>query len=346
MFVCLCGRKQSGKSTLAEILIDKGFEHISFANPLKQYLSELFGIELSAFYDPIIKEQPFAHPVVWDEERCKKLSAIVGEPIEFDSICELRSIRHMMQYIGTDVLRKHDQDFHIKRFIQMIDETKNYVCDDVRFVGEYEAVKRIGAICVFVFRPGWFEYSNHQSEIDINWSMFDYVLINDTSKEQMVNKFSAFIDCLLYDEKQVMLYRNLLMCIMESVDFNTLRAAEIIGCSQDKIIWLCERFLINIPQEPYKYNHRSFLDPSKEASYLAGVLSENGCIKKSSRSSTTYVIELVMDDFEIVDRFRRFVGAIDKPIYKRQRANGKMSYTFTCNSPFILENLKLWNIKP
>jgi hypothetical protein len=81
------------------------------------------------------------------------------------------------------------------------------------------------------------------------------------------------------------------------------------------------------------------------SAYLAGLLSADGCIKKSGVSTTCYVVDLLLTDKSLIDRFKSFVHT-KKPIYVRHRDNKKTVYGLTVFSPFILENLKFWNIKP
>ena len=74
------GKKNSGKSTIASILVEKfGFKEFSFADPLKQILETLFFLDPQYLQDPHLKEQ---------------------------IIEELRvSPRQLMQQIGSDLFR-------------------------------------------------------------------------------------------------------------------------------------------------------------------------------------------------------------------------------------------------
>ena len=57
--VALSGWKGSGKDTLANYLVDRyGFKRLAFADPLKDMVSEEYGIPRSHLDDPAFKEKP------------------------------------------------------------------------------------------------------------------------------------------------------------------------------------------------------------------------------------------------------------------------------------------------
>ena len=61
-----------------------------------------------------------------------------------EGILNKKSPRWIMQYFGTEVLRLIDKDFHVKKLLQRIDETKYFVdayyIDDLRFMNELKGI--------------------------------------------------------------------------------------------------------------------------------------------------------------------------------------------------------------
>lgn len=348
MIISFSGRKGSGKTSASELLVNTyGFIKVSFADPLKQILSELYNINLVDFYDPIKKENKFDTPVVWDKKKCSSLSKIINEDIEYNNdVRKLMSIRECLQYIGTDVLKKHKANFHIIKTLELIsDDTKNYCFDDCRFIDELRFLQENGAICVFIIRPNNFDISNHSSEVDLNWTMFDYILRNNCNKKMFVNRIKFFIEDLLLKNKKRTIDRVVLLNLIKTYN-STINVAKVLVCSRDKINWWCIRYMIDSGVCDYKYNERSFLYPDEFSSYFAGLLSADGCIKKSGRSPYNYVVELHSNDKILIEKFISFLGTNKQMYVKHRQGNLKPGYYITINSPYIIENIKFWNLKP
>lgn len=353
MIISFGGRLGSGKSELSTELIKIGFEKISFADYLKKLLSETFNLNFNDFYSQE-KNKIFNIPIIWDERTAKKIFDFANIDYKYDiEVKQLWSIREMMQYIGTDVLRKHDQDFHIKKTMQNIDLKKNYVCDDVRYKNELNALKEINSFNYYLIRPNNFNISNHISETSLTWVDFDYHLFNDRDVASLKKDFINHLKYIDYtpkqcafDKNQIILTRASLINYLEQYNYNTNKVAEHINCSRDKIALWSKRWLIHLPRYKYKSNNLSFCDINKYSSYYAGLLSADGCIKQSGKCQYSYCIELVSNDIELIQGFRSFIES-DKPIYSKiHKMNGKIGYYFNVNNQYIIENIKSWNLKP
>jgi ABC-type dipeptide/oligopeptide/nickel transport system ATPase component len=98
-FIGIQGKAGSGKDTFAKMLMDNidegiGVSHrIAFADPLKRTVSELYGVELDAFYNRELKEI--------------KMDVSVSE--------DRLSPRDILQQFGTQVMRNFDENFWVKR---------------------------------------------------------------------------------------------------------------------------------------------------------------------------------------------------------------------------------------
>lgn len=195
MIIGLSGRKGSGKSIVSFELIKKGFKKVSFADPLKQMAASLYGVKIDDMYDQAKKEEILKTPLKWNQETFLKMCKIFGCDWKYSEsqTREFNSLREMLQFIGTDVIRSYDVDFHMNKMIGSLDSNKNYVCDDFRFQNEKNALEKHGAICVFILRPGITEISNHQSEIDLKWNNFKYHIVNDQSVEHLISSFDSIM---------------------------------------------------------------------------------------------------------------------------------------------------------
>lgn len=196
MIISFSGRQKSGKTTLANIFQQAGFKKISFADKLRELVCKLYGFTLEETSDPITKDAILDQPLVWNEY----VADLLAELIESDKNLHYEdknfiSIREALQYIGTEVLRRYDPDFHTKEFQKAIDPTLNYVCDDNRFLNEFKCIDSIEQSHQFyIIRPYYFKYSNHASENDLNRSHFNYVLNNNGTLEQFLDQGHDIFD--------------------------------------------------------------------------------------------------------------------------------------------------------
>jgi hypothetical protein len=154
--VALFGQMASGKSSIAQVLIDQGYTRMSFAGPLKN-ISELA-------YGPIDKSQTYS------------VTSIGGDE-------ELISGREVLQRVGQSI-KAHDRDFWLRCFFRTADsfERTPLVVDDGRFGFECESLRDRGWLIVGIAVPvsvrreryralyGRYptaEEESHQSEIEI-----------------------------------------------------------------------------------------------------------------------------------------------------------------------------------
>lgn len=195
MIIAFSGRIGSGKSELAKICQNKGFEKLYFALPLKQLVANLIhvGIEDINPLKNVEKKYKFTK---------KDYIYLANETnIPFETIrdemknVKLNTVRQLLQFIGTDLIRKYNPDWHVNKIKTMIDKDKNYVFDDVRFPNELKLIKELGGDCWFIIRPIINNVSNHISEISLTWKDFDdKVIINDGNLEKFIYKWTVFFE--------------------------------------------------------------------------------------------------------------------------------------------------------
>lgn len=195
MIIAFSGRIGSGKSELAKICQNKGFEKLYFALPLKQLVANLIhvGIEDINLLKNVEKKYKFTKK---DYIYLSNETNIPFETIrdEMKNV-KLNTVRQLLQFIGTDIIRKYNPDWHVNKIKTMIDKDKNYVFDDVRFPNELKLIKELGGDCWFIIRPIINNVSNHISEISLTWKDFDdKVIINDGNLEKFIYKWTVFFE--------------------------------------------------------------------------------------------------------------------------------------------------------
>jgi len=153
--VGIIGKKGSGKSECSKVLVNKhGFRKISFADKLKEVVSELWDIPIKELYDPSKKE-------TFDPRWGK-------------------TYREIMQLFGTEVCRNIAWNtwlYHVEKEFKRGD---NWIVDDVRFKNEAQLIKMYRGILIKVVRPILIsENDQHQSEVEQDQIKPDVIIMNN-----------------------------------------------------------------------------------------------------------------------------------------------------------------------
>lgn len=187
MILGFCGRKRSGKTTLAKFMQE---EYNAIIITIADYLKNLCCDLINCTYEELNekKDNGYTFDVVPNEKWYKIIDEKTNIGIEnikkeLDGK-HITNIRQLLQVIGTDVIRKYDEDWHVKQMIKEIEsysETKLIVVDDVRFPNEREAILSHSGDVFFIVRTNVSDISNHVSETALKWQNFDirHVIIND-----------------------------------------------------------------------------------------------------------------------------------------------------------------------
>jgi len=192
MLVALAGRQGSGKTTLANDLRRGGFKRLSFAGRLKSLVAAVYGWDEESLYTEDGKQGKLDKPVKWGLFEAEHLGALVKatRPLRSEKR-EFATRREALQYVGTDVLRAYDDQFHLNSVREQVAAEPNadFVLDDCRFLNELQVMRELDAIPVFVMRPDRYQYSNHKSESELRRRHFRYVVLNDRSQADFVRGF-------------------------------------------------------------------------------------------------------------------------------------------------------------
>ena len=141
----------------------------SFANKLKQCLSDILDVSISKFEDNEFKKSE----------------------VEWLGI----TVRELLQKFGTAIRNEVSDDFWVKACLNNLEKDDDYLITDVRFKSEAKGIKDLEGIIVRVNREGA-GAGNHISEIDLDDYSFDYVINNDGSMEDLLLKVNEF--CIAY----------------------------------------------------------------------------------------------------------------------------------------------------
>lgn len=172
ILIGICGSKQHGKDTVAELLFHELIEHKlwpvrrAMADPLKEevahHLSPIMGIE--------------------EVELLRRMNT-TGEKERF---------RLIMQWWGSEFRRTDDPYYWVKKMVEWLKEyttpgdDRVIMIPDTRFTNELHLVQAQGGYLIKVVRPGFESTDNHSSEQE--WQSFkdwNYVIINDGTLAQL-----------------------------------------------------------------------------------------------------------------------------------------------------------------
>ena len=204
----ICGFIGSGKDTVADYLVNfHGFKRESFANSLKDAVSQVFG------WDRELLEGRTKESREWRETRDEWWSKRLKRDI---------TPRYVLQYWGTEVVRRgfHD-DMWVASLENRLRQTQDdIVITDCRFPNEIKAIKAAGGEVIRIKRgpePAWYDHAVnynkgmkrvgwalgkealeqagvHASEYSWVGSKFDALLVNDDTLDDLYDQVELFLD--------------------------------------------------------------------------------------------------------------------------------------------------------
>lgn len=184
-------RPQSGKTTLAAALaVQEDFVKISFADPLKS-LSDRILLDLG--YSP---------------DQARLLNRVYKEALIPEIGC---TSRHIQRSLGTEWGRDLiDQELWVKiwkarAWAAIKEGARGIVVDDVRFQNEIQALKRIGAVSVFVNRP-----EPVKPALQRFWAFLNKPLFEKQHRSEGAIKISdPQIDLVIHNTKDESIYKKI-----------------------------------------------------------------------------------------------------------------------------------------
>lgn len=187
--IAICGFQGSGKDTLANILIEKGYTKVSFAGLLKDVVATIFSWNRDLLEGTTKKSRKWRETV--DEWWANRLNIPNLTP------------RYVLQQIGTDVLRNHfHQDIWVAAIERKISNMSGVVITDCRFPNEIDMIKKLNGSILHIYRgklPIWFGTEDIPKDIHISevlWTKynFDKTIDNNGDIKQLEIKIKNFLN--------------------------------------------------------------------------------------------------------------------------------------------------------
>lgn len=179
MIIGVTGKKQSGKSLMANYLKKYNFVELSFAEPIKEICKILFNFT--------------------DDQMNGQLKEIIDENWNVTP-------RKCMQFIGTELFRNQlnklicdiGEDIWMKIVYQKIKKLlgNNIIISDVRYQNEADMIKNCGGIIIKIQRNYDISdisdiHSSEQNEI-----IFDHIIMNDKTQMEFYSEIEALMNML------------------------------------------------------------------------------------------------------------------------------------------------------
>jgi hypothetical protein len=168
MIIGLTGYAQSGKDTVANILVNNyGYTRIAFADKIREFL-----YETNPMYDSIVGEPLFVKAKVdrdgWEEAK------------------KSPHIRRLLQTSGVAARKVFGENFWVQQALKDVHFEGNYVITDVRFTNEADIIKKYDNSQLWrVKRLGVEGVNIHVSEHELDGYPVDQIFINNTTVEDL-----------------------------------------------------------------------------------------------------------------------------------------------------------------
>jgi len=161
----LTGYAQSGKDTVASILVEKyGYTRIAFADKIRDFL---YGINPMVACSPTGYLQDLVNLVGWDKAK--------QEP----------QVRRLLQDLGISARELLDENIWITTALSKVDKDVRVVVTDVRFENEAMMIKLMGGQLWRVKRVGFGPVNEHVSESELDGYKVNQIFVNNGTLEDL-----------------------------------------------------------------------------------------------------------------------------------------------------------------
>lgn len=182
MIIAIIGKRRSGKDTVANYIEEEyGFKHLKISFKLKKLCKLLFNFS--------------------DEQLESNSKEIIDERWGI-------SPRTAMQFIGTDIFQYKIQElmpyinrkFWIHSFENeyLLNNDKNIVISDLRFLHEFDILKNYGLKVIYVQNDKYKHVINHISDTEFLDIPYNYKVVNNDTLTSLYYQ----IDQIMYDLSQ------------------------------------------------------------------------------------------------------------------------------------------------
>jgi hypothetical protein len=171
MIIGLTGYAQSGKDTVAKILVERyGYIRVAFADRIKDLLFEM-------------------NPIVGYTDAPVYLRDVV-ERDGWEKAKSYGEIRRYLQNLGVGARNIFGEQFWIDQAVRQLDPDNNYVITDVRFTNEADMLRQMGEwventeVQIWrIKRPGIEAVNEHVSENEMDGYKVDQIFSNSGTLE-------------------------------------------------------------------------------------------------------------------------------------------------------------------
>ena len=196
----LIGKKNSGKTYIAgeltKVLLSEGYSvyNDTFASKLKEIIAKYFGVRKNNFTNAITNfddiQTNVYNMLVKSGIKSEALISLLKDyeqiTINIKLMIDAKDSRSLMQYIGTEIFRKDDEEYWTRYMkIQLENLNKVFhisdngyweakidfmIISDCRFINEFEMLNSLNNIKtynLFISRLNIDETDNHQSEKEV-----------------------------------------------------------------------------------------------------------------------------------------------------------------------------------
>lgn len=161
----LIGYSQSGKDTIASILVEKyGYTRIAFADKIREFLYDL---------NPMVACSPTGY--------LQDLVNLVG----WEDAKKEPQVRRLLQDLGVSSRKIIDENVWVTLALSNIDVNQRVVITDVRFENEAIMIKLLKGQLWRVKRVGVGPVNDHVSESEMDGYKVDQIFVNNGSVEDL-----------------------------------------------------------------------------------------------------------------------------------------------------------------
>jgi cytidylate kinase len=165
MIIGLTGYAQSGKDTVAQILVDKyGYTRVAFADKIRE-----ISYELNPIVKPGMKLQDAVDEMGWEKAKVR-----------------IPEVRRIMQDLGVGARKVFGENFWVQQALRDVHFEGNFVITDVRFPNEADAIRKYDDSQIWrIKRNGVNAVNQHVSETAMDGEKVDQIFLNSGSLEDL-----------------------------------------------------------------------------------------------------------------------------------------------------------------
>jgi hypothetical protein len=169
----IAGYKGHGKDMFSRLVAEAAEQRgvsdtfiTHFADDVKELSGRIFGLTVNQMHDPTLKDLPFEATLAMDPfvDAMQEETRLKIVPAGLIA----RTPREVLQFFGTDYVRKAQDDYWIQRVLAQIVGKRQVLVADTRFANEASALRSKGARIIKIVRidlPD--KKDNHASETEV-----------------------------------------------------------------------------------------------------------------------------------------------------------------------------------